>query len=194
MNTITRRGFTLIELLVVITVIVILVMITATIYRSVQVQAKDTQVTAVADKVGDATVLYITQRRNRIAPPAGLGSTAVIGAGPNCNGGSGGWFASGAYPCSLEDVLVLNKYLPSGVLTSLSQSTVFPNNTYNSNIIVDSFDDTNHRFMIWWRLESPSGAETANFTAQMQKCGINPAGSVSQRDTFGMSNAKCLSY
>ena len=194
MNTITRRGFTLIELLVVITVIVILVMITATIYKSVQLQAKDAQVTAAADKFADAMLLYIAQH-NRTIPNAGWLSGTPIGAGPECVGwGGGGWVASGAYPCTLEDVLVLNKYLPAGITAGLPQNSTFPTSTFNSNIIIDSYDMTNYRFMIWWRLESPSGADTANFTAQMQKCGINPAGSVSQRDTFGMSNAKCLSY
>lgn len=185
-------GFTIVELLVVIVVLLILTAITATVYSNVQVQARDTKVIAAADKVADALKLYIAD--NGRFPIYGWGSSAAIGAGPECNGGLGGWFATGAYPCSLEDVLVLNQYLPSGFSSSIPQSSAFPSYSHNASIIVDGHNATTRLVLVSFRMESPSDSDTAHFNAELQKCGINPAGAVPQRDTFFMTNAICVKY
>ena len=185
-------GFTIVELLVVVVVLLILTAITSALYSDVQTQAKDTKVADAADKVADALKLYIAD--NGRFPVAGWGSTAAIGPGPECNGGFGGWFATGSYSCSLEDVLILNKYLPAGFSSTIPQGTFFPGATHNTSIMVDGHNASSRYVLVSYRMDSPSAADTAHFNAELTKCGINPAGVVGQRDGNGMTNGICVKY
>lgn len=184
-----RQGFTIVELLIVITVIAILVMITATIYQNVQVQARDTQLADSADKVADAVELFIQQQGH--FPRGGLNSTSASG-GSECVDGSGGWFAA-QYNCTVRDTLVATGYLPSGFGDNLPANPALPT-LPGRNIMVYTYGAPVTSAMVYYSMEDPSAENTRNFNAQLTACGINPGGVVAPRDSYGMRNGVCIQF
>lgn len=188
-------GFTIVELVVVVVIIAILALITAVLYNSAQKQSRDVALTDAADKVGDALQLYI--QRNGTWPLGGSGSTAAAGAS-GCTNGRDGWFASGAYTCSVEDTLVKSGYLPSGFSAGLPVNTEYgKTNRYSLMVYKIGSGDLStgsNKGMVFYAMEDYTASDTAHFNAEMQKCGINPAGTVSQRDSYKMRNGICISY
>lgn len=182
-----HAGFTLVEMLIVIVVIAILVVITAALYQNAQVQARDAQMTDAADKVADAIQLFANKEGH--FPRGGLGSTTAAAAGTECVDGAGGWVTTGKYTCSVEDSLVNLGYLPAGYIASLPDNAVYPGQkqavmvyTYGSNA------------MVYYSMEQPTASDTARFNTELTQCGINPAGAVTQRDSYGMRNGICFQY
>jgi type II secretory pathway pseudopilin PulG len=191
----SSRAFTIVELFVVIAVLAILVMITATIYRSVQVQARDSQNADAADKFADAIKLFAA--KNGHFPAGGSGSTAPIGAGTECADGANGWAATG-YQCDIEDSLVASGYLPSGFVASQSPNPKYPANKTGSQafmVYVASTAGTPpiKKAMVMYSMEDPSTGDTDNFNNELTKCYGSVPGVYSPRDTYGMKNGICVS-
>ena len=184
-----HKGFTIVELIIVIVIIAILAIITATIYQSVQVQARDAQMSDAATKVADAIQLFAS--KNGHFPAGGWGSSTAIGAGTECSNGVNGWFASGLYTCTVEDTLKASGYLPAGFAANLPANTKY---TSPNTLALMVYIYSGNLAMVYYSMESPSTSDTNHFNAQLTKCGINPAGTVTQRDTYGMRNGICFSY
>lgn len=194
------RAFTLVELFAVIAVISILVLITASIYRSVQVQARDARNADGADKIADALQLWIV--KNGSYPNGGNGSTSALDAGTGkCpNGTNGyGWYSTGAYGatgCTYEDVLVAAGYLPANFGDSLSPNILYNSalTTGNRSIMVYRIGATD-KAMIMYSMENPSTSDTDHFNAEFTKCyGGVPAPTYAPRDTYKMANGICISF
>lgn len=191
-----RAGFTIVELFAVIAVLSVLVMITATIYQSAQVQARDAKNADGADKFADAMQLFAAKYQH--PPRGGAGSTTAIGAGTECADGINGWVTS-AYVCDLENTLVASGYLPSGFTAGLSQNMVYPGTTSGIRALMvyrASFSGSPAvtKSMVMYSMEAPTDADTDHFNAELTKCyGYVPAaGAYSPRDTYGMKNGICV--
>ncbi len=180
------KGFTIIELIIVVVVIAILSMISAAVYGSAQIQARNTQSADAAHKVADAIRLFIV--KNGHFPRGGLGSTTAI-SGTECADGSNAWFATGRYTCTVEDTLVASGYLPSGFSAELPSNFEYaaPN---NRTLMV--YNAGGNKIMVFYSLESPTAQDTEDFNAQLTDCGYNPAGTVVQRDSYGMRGGVCI--
>lgn len=189
-----RQGFTLIELLVVITVIAILVMITATIYQNVQVQARDTQLASAADKVADAVQLFIQQQGH--FPRGGSGSTAAAAAGAECADGKDGWFAVN-YQCDVEDTLINLGYLPSGFVGQLPSNTKYTGNNRQAIMIYRYDSGANaaapYRAMVYYSKEDPSTTDTSHLNSQLTRCGLTSTTGDTMRTNYGMQDGICVS-
>ncbi|MBC7764616.1 prepilin-type N-terminal cleavage/methylation domain-containing protein [Microbacteriaceae bacterium] len=188
------RAFTLVELSAVIAVISILVLITATIYRSVQVQARDSKNADAADKFADAIKLFTIKYEH--FPKGGSASTTAIGAATECADGADGWAATG-YVCDIEDSLVASGYLPSGFVASQSPNPLYPaNKTGSQSLMVYAATTTGTppvtKAMVMYSMESPSSNDSDNFNNELTKCYGSVPGSYSPRDTFGMKNGICV--
>ena len=185
-----KQGFTIVEILIVIVVVAILATLTAAMYMNAQTQAQDVRVRDAADKVADAIQLFAS-KAGRL-PRGGNSSTTAIGAGTECTDGSGGWIAKGPYICSVEDTLVASGYLPVGFMAKLPQNPTYPTATYNQSLMLYSMGTD--KAMVFYSQQSPTAADTGSFNAEMTRCGLNPAGAVAQRDTYGMRGGICFQY
>jgi prepilin-type N-terminal cleavage/methylation domain-containing protein len=189
------KGFTIVELIVVIVVLSILVMITASIYQSAQVQARDARNVDGMDKFADAVSLFTA--KNYHFPRGGNSSTVAIGSGTECADGINGWAAYG-YLCDVEDTLVASGYLPSGFTNSLSPNVNYsPNETNGAKSLMvyrASVSGTPpvEKWFVMTSMEAPTTDDTAHFNAEMTKCYGSVLGSYSPRDTYGMRNGICL--
>lgn len=194
MNTPARRGFTIVEMIIVIVVLSILVMITASIYRSAQVQARDARNVDGMDKFADAISLFTA--KNQHVPRGGWGSTSAIGASTECADGVNGWAATG-YQCDVEDTLVASGYLPSGFTAGLSPNPVYPSNTTGSQSLMVYVANTAgtppvSKVMVMASMEAPTSDDTAHFNSELTKCYGSVPASYTPRDTYGMRNGVCL--
>lgn len=188
------QGFTLVEMIVVIVVIAVLAAFTTTVYINVQKQARDTQLRDAADKVADAVQLYVAKFSK--VPAGGDGSSARADVTTECTNGADGFFGTTTHPCTLEDTLVATGYLPAGFTSNLPPNTVYPTSgpvTARSYAIM-AYTTGTSSMMIYYSMEDPSAADTANFNAQLTKCGLNPAGAIGPRDQWGMRNGICIQY
>ncbi len=188
------RGFTIVELFAVITVLAVLVMITATIYKSVQVQARDAKNSDAADKFADAIQLFAA--KNGHFPEGGAGSTAAIGSGTECVDGVNGWAATG-YLCDIEDSLVASGYLPSGFVSAQSPNPAYPSDVNGLRAFMVYVAATTgtppvKKAMVMYSMEAPSSDDTNHFNNELTKCYGSVPGSYSPRDTYGMKNGICV--
>ena len=186
-----RHGFTLIELMVVVIIVVILAMITATIYKNTQLQARDAQVASMADKVGDAIMLFMQKEGH--FPAGGSGSTVAATGTNECSDGAGGMFAKGEYLCTVEDSLINKGYLPTSYSSTLPANPLYAAGNKQS-IMVYKYGADTANIMVYFSLESPTQTDTDRFNAEMTRCGLNPAGVIAPRDTNGMKIGICLKY
>ncbi len=178
-----RPGFTIVEILIVIVVIAILATITAVMYMNAQTQAEDLRVRDAADKLADSVLLF-SSKAGRL-PRGGWGSTTAIGAGTECADGAEGWAASGTHTCTVEDTLIASGYLPAGFTAKLGAT---------SGQLFMLYSMGADKAMVFYSQEAPTTADTTAFNAELTQCGINPAGAVAQRDTYGMRGGICLQY
>lgn len=191
----SRPGFTIVELVVVIVIIAILAVVTAVLYNSAQKQSRDVALADAADKVADAIQLYT--QRNGAWPVGGSGSAVAAGAS-GCTDGRDGWFASGTYTCSIEDTLVKSGYLPSGFSASLPINTEYGKTSKYSLMVykigAGNLTTGTNKGMVFYSMEDYTADDTTHFNTEMQKCGLNPAGTISQRDNYKMRNGICILY
>ncbi len=185
-----KQGFTIVEILIVTVVVAILATLTVVAYMNAQTQAQDVRVRDAADKVADAIQLFAS-KAGRL-PRGGSGSSTAIGAATECANGAEGWAAIGTYTCTVEDTLVASGYLPAGFMAKLPQNPTYPTATYNQSLMLYSMGTD--KAMVFYSQQSPTAADTGSFNAEMTRCGLNPAGAVAQRDTYGMRGGICFQY
>ena len=185
-----KQGFTIVEILIVTVVVAILATLTVVAYMNAQTQAQDVRVRDAADKVTDAIQLFAS-KTGRL-PRGGSGSSTAIGAATECANGAEGWAAIGTYTCTVEDTLVASGYLPAGFMAKLPQNPTYPTATYNQSLMLYSMGTD--KAMVFYSQQSPTAADTGSFNAEMTRCGLNPAGAVAQRDTYGMRGGICFQY
>lgn len=194
-----RAGFTIVELLIVVAVIGALATISVVAYNGIQARARDASLRNVADKVADALQLFAA--KNDRWPYGGSSATTAIGSATECPGAaqSNGWFLAGAgYTCTVSESLVASGYLPANFAQSLPGNKYFAGSNrsmmfYRNSPVVES-NLTVYRGMLYYTMESPSASDTANFNAELTKCGYNPAGTIQPRDSWGMRNGICVEY
>lgn len=187
------RGFTIVELLVVIVILAILSTLVFVAYDKAQMQARDSKLRDAADKVADAVQLFASNTGH--FPAGGMSSTTAIGAAKECVDGFNGYFDKGLYTCTVEDTLVASGYLPGNFSVGLPNNTIFgPGRgimVYDMKYLTGT---STGKGMVFFALESVSAADTAKFNSEMTKCGINIAGSVIQRDSYGMRSGICFQF
>lgn len=189
MYRVLRRGFTLVELLIVVVVIVILVRIVIVMFDGVQLKANNTKVFDAAVKVGDSLQLFYTKYGHY--PIGGIGSTAAL-SGTECADGADGFISSGIYTCTVEDVLVANKYLTTNYSSSIPQNVNYAPTAANYAIYVRSTGVTTGKILVMYNIDSPSAADTTKFQTQVTKCGLTWASISTQRTTYGMQGGICI--
>jgi prepilin-type N-terminal cleavage/methylation domain-containing protein len=190
MKRMATRGFTIVELLVVIVVLAVLVMITASIYQTAQVQARDAKNIDGADKFADAIQLFIANKQHY--PEGGSGATTAIGSGAECVDGINGWAATG-YLCDIEDTLVASGYLPANFTRDLSPNPTYPSNTTGSQSLM-VYQASSTKTMVMASLEDPTPDNTDRFNKELTKCYGSVPATYSPRDTYGMRYGVCIVY
>ena len=199
-NSSERPGFTIIELLVVIVVVLILAGFTAAMYTNFQAQARDAQVRDAATKLADAIQLYATKYTNGRPPAGGYGSTSNL-SGVTCTNGSTGWQAYGVYTknsnymCTVGDALVATGYLTTQFFDNLPAST-YTNGTNKELFMTASCSTSKYpsAWLLFYNQEAPSQDETESFNNLLVQCGFDPAGPISQRDTYKMHGAVLIPF
>lgn len=187
------HAYTIIELAFVVVVIGVLISVVLVNYQGVQVRARDAKLADASDKVQDAIQLFVANKGH--FPRGSWGSTTAIGAGTECADGNGsGWFSPGIYACSISETLVASQYLPSRFDENLPQNPLYPSDPQRQSIMVYITNATTRIAMVFYSMESPSTKDTANFNAELTKCGFIPTDPIAQRDTYGMRNGMCFNY
>ena len=158
-----KRGFTIVELLIVIVVIAILAAITIVAYNGIQARATDAKMRTAATQVEQAVRLYYIDTGKQ--PYSGSGTTAAVANGV-CPGatGTGGWFSTGKYNCTLEDLLVSTGYLPANFTSTLP---VNQPHGYTSSYVFMFYSCGANKFALEYYLEAPTDEDT-NGHAQMR--------------------------
>ncbi len=190
-----ESGFTIVEMIVVVVVIAILAIITATIYTNVQSQARNHQVADAADKVADAIQLFIS--KNGHFPKGGWSSSTPI-SGTECSNGQNGWFATKTYGtsgCTVEDTLIASGYLPNNFSSNFPDIKAVP----AQDLMVythgnDGAAVPTYYAMVYYAMEDPTTADTANWQAQLNKCGITTTTTATSQYGNGMRNGICIQY
>ncbi|NCU37492.1 prepilin-type N-terminal cleavage/methylation domain-containing protein [Candidatus Saccharibacteria bacterium] len=187
-----RPGFTIVELLVVIVAISILATVTIVGYRTVQMQARDTQIRSAAEKFAGALELW-SAKHNNTFPQGGSVTSGTLSTpdGPNgCTaGGTNGWANSNyagtslTYPCTVGQVMVYGGYLPADFFTKLPNNTRYNNNLTNY-MVYRCYNDEFKRRLLLYALEEPTQQERDTFASTLNSCGMS--GSISTLEGYGM--------
>ena len=179
-----KSGFTIVELLIVIVVIGILAAISLVAYTNVQASANDARMKSGVGQLEKAIYLWYSQIGQQ--PVGGWSSTVAVANG-NCSDGSGGWVFSGAYACSLEDILVSQQLLPAGFTRKLPPNKSHGTNTDGALSLMFYPCSGTGRYALYWHLLNPSAADTANLTSlETSGCPTYP------RTNYGMKAAKLI--
>ncbi len=195
MKMLVKRGFTVVELLIVVVIIATLAIMTATIYKNAQVQARDAQMRSAADKFADAILLWSSQNRN-VKPVGGYGSTTTVTAS-GCGNGDGGFqdyqhvTINTNYQCTVGDAMVALKLLPAELFTKLPANSV--GNTNKQNFHVQTCSNNSNRWVLSYMLEDPTQQDTNNFDAILTGCGM-PTSGYAPRDTYNMKGATLIKF
>ena len=182
---IRQKGFTIVELLIVIVVIGILAAITIVAYNGVQARANDTKIRAVAVQVEKAIKLWHVDSGE---DPRGGWSSTVAFNGTNCADGQGGWIYSGAYACSLEQILLSNRYIGAGTILGAPRNKGYGTATDGRTTFMFYPCGANPgRYALYWYLESPSAEDAASVTrVEAAGCPTGP------RVTYAMKAASLI--
>jgi len=184
-----EAGFTIVELLIVIVVIAVLAAITVVAFNGVQDRSNDSRMRSGINQLEKAIRLWATQTGE--LPRGGWSSTttwatlADSGAA-NCADGTGGWVFSGAYACSLEDMLVSKQLLPSGFTRKLPKNTIY-NDADGARSIMFYPCGSSGKYALYWNLRNQSTEDAASLTyVESQGCTSAP------RTTYGMRAARLM--
>jgi len=184
-------GFTLVELIIVTIVIGILASIIAVAYNGGQMRARNLKVQDGATKIADAIQLFIVNKGH--FPAGGWGSTVAIGSATECPDGVNGWFGTSMYTCTVEDTLVASGYLPAGFTQDLPPNIAQSASDGLVSIAAYQLPSNDHG-MVFYSVESPSASTTEHFNEELTECGIDPSGSVYQRDSLLLQDGICFEY
>lgn len=181
-----QAAFTIVELLIVIVVIAILATISIVAYNGIQARANDAKIRQAVAQVEKAVRMYAAEYGNVIR--GGHLSTAVP-SGDVCVDGHGGFFASGNYACTTEDVLVSKNLLPPGFTSTLPKNTYFGNTSIGTgSLMFYSCLGIEGKYVLFWTLRSPTASDTANLENVMTECNSGTL----VRDSWGMRAAKII--
>lgn len=178
------RGFTIVELLIVVVVIAILAAITIVAYNGIQDRAQDSRMKTAAGQVEKAIRLWGLD--NGAIMKGGWGSTTAAVDG-KCSDGSGGFFGSTTYTCTVEDALVSANLLPKGFSTKLPANKYYSPPT-GGRLSMMVYACGTGRYALYWTLRIPTADDTANLTSIISTCS-NYAGI---QTTYGMQAAKII--
>ena len=179
-----KFGFTIVELLIVVVVIAILAAITIVSYNGIQSKANDARSRTIASQITKAVMLWNVD--SSLAPKGGWSSTVAYD-GTNCSDGTGGWIFAGAYTCSLENILVGKRLIPSGLTLGAPRNTAF--GTANDGRYSFMFYPCTgtDRFALYWSLQNPSNDDAANLASvEASGCTSGP------RTNYGMRAASLI--
>lgn len=182
-----QKGFTIVELLIVIVVIGILAAITLVAYNGIQQRGRDANIQAMANQIQKNLQLWYLD--TGVLPAAGYGSTGAA-ANDACPGNtttSGGWFQSGLYFCTMQDLLKARGYLTNNLDSTLPKNTV----TGSSSTVFMFYNCGTGRYILIWTLESPSPTDTSNYNSNMATCGLNAA---FYTTNYGMRAANLVNF
>lgn len=186
-----QRGFTIVELLIVIVVIAILAAITIVAYNGIQSRANDSSIESTAAEIQKAIQIWYVD--TGILPAAGYGSTgsAVNDACPGSTTASGGWFESGPYLCSMQDLLKARGLLTNNLTTSLPK-----NNKMGSSTFVFMFYPCTNvagSYVLFWYLNNPDSNDASGLDAIAQKCyGVASGSTLTEYISYGMRAGKII--
>jgi len=175
-------GFTIVELLIVIVVIGILAAITIVSFNGVQARASDSNIRTMAGQLEKAIILWSTD--TGLAPRSGYSSTAAFN-GTECTDGIGGWVASGAYACTLEDLLVSKNLVPVGFARKAPVNKEYGQQSVNTFMFYQC--GTSKTWVLYYYLQNPSAQDTDSITrAESLGCTSGP------RTGYKMKAAKVM--
>lgn len=180
------RGFTIVELLIVITVIAILAAITTVVYNGIQARANDARLHSAVAQFEKALKLWASENTNILN--GNSGSSAALSNGTCSDGNGTGFVSSTTYTCTTEDVLVAAGLLPSNFLVSLPRNKDYGATTTGKLTVMIYPCGSTGRYGLYWYLESPSSADTAQFDSTRTTCGT----AVNVRDNLGMRAGKII--
>lgn len=179
-----QSGFTIVELLIVIVVIGILAAITIVAYNGIQAKANDSRVKSISNQLTKAITLWNTD--SGVSPKGGWSSTLAYD-GINCSDGTGGWIFTGAYSCSLEDILRGKGLIPSGLILGTPKNKNYGGASDGRHSFMFYPCSGTNRFALYWYLENPSTDDATNLTAiEGSGCPTQP------RITYGMRAANII--
>lgn len=193
------RGFTIVELLIVIVVIAILAAISIVAYNGIQARANNAKTLTAVDATEKALQLWHIDTGAQ--PYSGASSTGVMPASPTseaCPGATstGGWAGSGTgYQCSLEDLLVAYKRVPSTLFSSLPPNKIASGNSPKRTIMFYGCSGAINTYILMWYMDAASSNDMTNFDKAWQKCTGNPAATASTTiyyTAYGMRNGRFI--
>jgi prepilin-type N-terminal cleavage/methylation domain-containing protein len=180
---IRTKAFTIVELLIVIVVIGILAAITLVAYSNIQARATDSRMNTGVKEIEKAIYSWHTQTSEQ---PRGGWSSNVALSGSNCTNGSGGWVFSGAYACSLEDMLAAEKVLQPGFTRKLPVNKAYGPQADGAYSVM-FYPCGSNRYALFWHVLNPTAENTSSLTAaESAGCPTSP------RTTYGMKAAKII--
>jgi prepilin-type N-terminal cleavage/methylation domain-containing protein len=185
---VNASGFTIVELLVVIVVIAILAAITIVAYNGIQARTADASIQSAAAQIQKSIQLWNVQTGK--LPQAGYGTTGTASndACPGVTTSGGGWFQTGQYSCTMQDLLIARGLMSASTLSSMPKNTVTGNSGHIF-MLYSCFNGVANGYVLMWNLKSPSAADTANFNSTMTKCGYSSSGFDT---TYGMRAAAII--
>jgi len=160
------RGFTIVELLIVIVVISILAAISIVAYNGIQARATDSRMRTAASQVVKAIRLFNIDTGKQLY--SGSGSTGPT-SNDACPGASGvsGWFSSGKYNCTAEDLLIANGNLPADFSSTLPVNKVFGNSSKNTFML---YSCGTNKYVLEYYLEAPTQEDIAGHAQMRSDC------------------------
>lgn len=181
-------GFTIVELLIVVIVIAIIAAVSIVAFSGIQQRARDSSIDAIANQIQKSLHLWYSE--TGVLPAAGWGSTgaATNNACPGTTTSSGGWFQSGTYLCTMHDLLKARGYLKEDITSRLPKNRVTND---NSTVFMFYNCGGTNQYVLMWSQESPSAADTANYTSNVTACGLSAASFTS---TYGMRASALITF
>jgi prepilin-type N-terminal cleavage/methylation domain-containing protein len=183
-----HRGFTIVELLIVVVIIGILAAITIVAYNGISSRARDARVKDAATEVAQAVQIWSINHGGQSPTGSGGGTTTAVNNGVCTGGIGGGWASTGQHPCTLEDMLVDSKLLPTNFISSLPPNENFGGLNTGQLTMMFFGPCSDGKFYLFYSLENPTATDTSDVNNASAACGSY------QRDSYGMRGAKALSF
>ena len=138
-------------------------------YNGIQERAVDARIKSAADRVTKAIHLWHVYTGKQIN--AGWNSSGPA-ANDECPGrtGASGWFSSGLYQCSMEDLLIARDVLPANFTSTLPASPQNSNDSRYLFMLYQCGPISDNEYAFYWSLASPSSEDSAGMETVTQTC------------------------